>query len=269
VGTTAPAQHGLPGHGRAVKKLKAWAFQALGLVAGRGAICRLLRRANLTWKKVKKLLGKAKPEKRAAHVVELLRPFARVRDGEVILIYVDEVHVHRDLDLGYTWGRKGRRLWRESDCPKLQERMNAYGAYDFSNGECLLWQNGWCNGEQTVLFLRELVRWRAGRKGRLVLVWDNAPCHVAKAVTVEAARLGVDVVNLPGYSPHLNPIERLWDWMREEATRGFCHRGVSDLIDACKAFIARINRDPIALVDRLWPKFELDPEFEAKLLVPS
>jgi hypothetical protein len=25
----------------------------------------------------------------------------------------------------------------------------------------------------------------------------------------------------------------------------------------------------VALVDRLWPKFELDPEFEAKLLVPS
>jgi hypothetical protein len=28
-----------------------------------------LQRAQLSWKKVKKLLGKAKPEKRAAHVV--------------------------------------------------------------------------------------------------------------------------------------------------------------------------------------------------------
>ena len=91
--------------------------------------------------KVKKLLGKAKPDKRAAHVRELLQLFAQVCAGEIILIYVDEVHVHRDLDLGYTWGRRGERLWRRSDCPKLQDRMNAYGAYDFTHGECLLWQD--------------------------------------------------------------------------------------------------------------------------------
>ena len=266
---TDPATQGLPGHNWTVKKLKQWVFQTFGLLAGRNTLRRVLRQADLTWKKVKKLLGKAKPEKRAAHIQELLKLFAQVRDGEVILIYVDEVHIHRDLDLGYTWGRRGKRLWRKSDCPKLQDRMNAYGAYDFSNGECLLWQNGWCNGEQTVLFLHALVAWRAGQKGRLVLIWDNAPCHVAKLVTTEAARLGITIVNLPGYSPDLNPIERLWDWMREEVTRGFCHQSVPALIAACQAFIERINRDPIALVDRLWPKFELDPEFEAKLLVSS
>jgi transposase len=239
-------------------------FQTFGRLAGRNSIRRVLRRAKLTWKKVKKLLGRAKPEKRAAHVEALRKLFAGVCDGQVILVYVDEVHIHRDLDLGYTWGRKGRRLWRTSDCPKRSDRLNAYGAYDFTNGECLLWQNGWCNGEQTVQFLRALVRWRAGKRGRLVLIWDNAPCHVAKVVTAEAARLGIEVVKLPGYSPDLNPIERLWDWMREEVTRGFCHGSVSQLFDACQAFIERVNRDPIALIDRLWPMFELDPEFEEK-----
>ena len=122
------------------------------------------------------------------------RLFAAACAGEALLIYADEVHVHRDLDLGYTWGRAGRRLWRRSDCPKRSDRLNGYGAYDFSNGECLLWQNGWCNGEQTVQCLRALSRWRAGKKGRLVLIWDNAPCHVAKVVRAEAARLGIEVV---------------------------------------------------------------------------
>ena len=259
----------MPGHGWTLKKLKQWVFQTFGRRAGRNSIRRVLRRAKLTWKKVKKRLGKAKPEKRAAHVDELLKLFAAVCDGEVILVYVDEVHVHRDLDLGYTWGRKGQRLWRTSDGPRRSDRRNAYGAYDFTHGECLLWQDGWCDGERTVRFLRELVRWRAGQPGRLVLIWDNAPCHVAKLVTAEAARLGITIVKLPGYSPDLNPIERLWDWMREEVTRGFCHQSVAELIEACQAFIERVNRDPVALVDRLWPKFELDPEFEAKLLVPT
>ena len=238
-------------------------------MAGRNSIRRVLKQAQLSWKKVKKLLGKAKPEKRAAHVEQLQRLFTDVCAGEITLIYVDEVHVHRDLDLGYGWGRVGQRLWRRSDCPKLSDRLNGYGAYDFSNGERLLWQNGWCNGEQTVLFLRELVRWRSGKKGRLVLIWDNAPCHVAKIVKTEAARLGIELVYLPGYSPDLNPIERLWDWMRQEVTRGFCHGSVAQLSEACQAFLARVNRDPVALVDRLWPKFELDPEFEMELLVPT
>ena len=238
-------------------------------MAGRNSIRRVLKQAQLSWKKVKKLLGKAKPEKRAAHVEQLQRLFTDVCAGEITLIYVDEVPVHRDLDLGYGWGRVGQRLWRRSDCPKLSDRLNGYGAYDFSNGECLLWQNGWCNGEQTVLFLRELVRWRSGKKGRLVLIWDNAPCPVAKIVKTEAARLGIELVYLPGYSPDLNPIERLWDWMRQEVTRGFCHGSVTQWIEACQEFITRINLDPVALVDRLWPKFELDPEFEAKLRVPK
>lgn len=226
-----------------------------------------MRGAKLTWKKVKKLLGKADPEKRVAHVERLGELFAEVCRGEVILIYVDEVHVHRDLDLGYAWGRRDQRLWRISDSPPLPDRMNAYGAYDFTNGACLLWSGGWRDGEQTVRFLRELAAWRAGQAGRLVLVWDNAPRQVARVAAEEAARLGIEIVNLPGYSPDLNPIERLWDWMREEVTRGFCHGRVSELIAACQAFIARINGDPLALIDRLWPKFELDPEFEAKLRV--
>jgi transposase len=36
----------------------------------------------------------------------------------------------------------------------------------------------------------------------------------------EAARPGIEVVNLPGYSPDLNPIKRLWDWMREDVRAG-------------------------------------------------
>lgn len=259
----------MPGHNWTLKKLKRYVAKIFGLVASRNALRRVLRQANLSWKKVKKLLGKAKPEKRAAHVKQLLALFTEVCNGEVILIYIDEVHIHRALDYGYTWGRVGKRIWRKSDCPKLEDRMNAYGAYDFTNGECFLWENGWCNGEQTVLFLRAVAQWRAGKKGRIVLIWDNAPCHIAKIVTAEAARLGIEIVNLPGYSPDLNPIERLWDWMREDVTRSHCHASVAELIAACKAFVERINRDPVAVVDRLWPKFELDPEFEEKLRVSS
>ena len=259
----------MTGHLWTLRKVRAWVDQAFGALVSRGALRRLLRRAGLTWKKVKKRLGKADAAKRAAHVERLLKLFEGVRDGAVTLIYLDEAHFHRDLDPGYTWGRRGLRIWRRSACPRLSERLNCYGAFDFTHGECLLWQDGWCDGARTTRFLEELMRWRAGRKGRLVIIWDNAPCHVARVVKAKAAELGIELVYLPGYSPDLNPVERLWGWLREEVTRGHCHGSVAELLEAAQAFIAGVNRDQAALVNRLWPKFELDPEFEEKLRVSA
>ena len=81
-----------------------------------------------------------------------------------------------------------------------------------------------------------------------------------------AAELGFTLQPLPGYSPDLNPIEGLWKWMREEVTRNHCHLTMRELFDACKAFIDRINAAPDQLLTRLWPKFDLDPDYEKLLL---
>ena len=54
----------------------------------------------------------------------------------------------------------------------------------------------------------------------------------------------------------------------EEVTRNHCHDSMRHLFDACKAFIDRNNPDSTSLVYRLWPKFELDPDYE-KLLVSN
>jgi hypothetical protein len=259
----------LPGHGWTLKKLRQWVSVTFGRTVGRNAIRRMLLDAELSWKRIKKLLGKAKAPKRAEHISRLEGLFSLVCRDEVTLIYIDESHFHRDLDEGYTWGPRGQRSWRVSTCPGLSERLNWYGAYDFTHGQCLIWEDGPCDGNATCHFLGRVVRWRAGLPGRVVVIWDNAPCHVARVVTGHAAELGIALVFLPGYSPDLNPIERLWDWMREEVTRGHCHASLAALRGACQQFISGINLAPATLVDRLWPKFELDPEYEAKLLVSA
>ena len=241
----------------------------LGQKLGRNAIRRILHAAKLSYKKVKKVLGKAKPGKRVEHITRLEELYAQVCRGEVTLIYIDESHFHQDMDEGYTWSRKGRRAWRVSTTPGLSERLNWYGAYDFTHGQCLIWEDGPCNGMQTRYFLDQVVRWRAGMPGQIVVIWDNAPSHTAKLVQAHAEARGIKLVALPGYSPDLNPIERLWDWMREEVTRGHCHSSLPALRAACQWFITQINGDPEGVIDRLWPKFDLDPEHEAKLLVST
>jgi len=87
-------------------------------------------------------------------------------------------------------------------------------------------------------------------------------------VRTKAQQLGIELIQLPAYSPDLNPIEGLWKWMREEVTQHFCHVSLRDLFLDCKAFIDQINLDPLAMISRLWPRFDLNPDYE-KLLVST
>lgn len=261
-----PSEHGLPGHSWTMKKMRRWLAQVMGTPLSRTTLHTLLSEQNLSWKKCQKVLKKANPEKRAVFVRRFQELFAQLCRQEIRLIYIDEAHLHRDMDLGYTWARKGEVAWRTSACPPLSDRINWYGAYDFSQGQCFIWNEGSCNKEQTIQFLHHLATWLGNEPGPVMIVWDGAPWHRAKIVQAAAADLGFTLVPLPGYSPDLNPIEGLWKWMRDEVTRNFCHDSLRHLFDACKAFVDRINLDPEQIISRLWPKFELNPDYEKFLL---
>lgn len=263
---SAPIEHGLPGYNWTLKKLRRWIKQVFACEVGRRTLSKLLHTHDLSWKKCQKVLKRANPAKRAAFMTAFQKLYAQVCQGTVRLIYIDEAHLHQDMDLGYTWAEKGKPAWRLSHCPRLQDRIDWYGAYDFTSGKCFIWNEGGCNGNNTIKFLHHLSAWLGALTTPTVVIWDGASCHTAKVVQAEAARLGFTIVPLPGYSPDLNPIEGLWKWMREDVTRNHCYASTRELFDACKAFIDRINTDPFATIKRLWPKLELDPDFE-KLLV--
>ena len=265
---TEPVDHGLPGHNWTLKKLRLWLRQAMDRDLARNALHRILCAARLGWKRCQKLPKKADPHRRTAFMQQfhlLYEQVWRLRTG---LTYIDEAHIHRDMDVGYTWAQKGKPAWRLSDSAPLAHRINWYGAYDFAEGQCFIWNEGACNKEHTIQFLQRMAAWLTDAPGAVVIIWDGAPWHRAKCVQAAAVKLGFTLIALPAYSPDLNPIEVLWKWMREEVTRNHCHDSMRHLFDACKAFIDRINRDPTKLVYRLWPKFELDQDYE-KLLVSN
>jgi transposase len=252
----------LPGSGWTLKKLRLWVGKALQREVSRSTLQKMLHKAKLTWKKCKKLLGKRNPQKRAEFMERFLKVYDQVVHEEIVLIYIDESHFHRDLEIGYSWGPIGQRLWRISDCPPLAERINWYGAYNFTDGECFIWAEGACNKESTAEFLHRVDEWVRKKNRRLVVIWDGAPWHRAKLVKQAAEDLGIELIALPGYSPDLNPIEGLWKWMREEVTQLCCYSNIRKLFDACRSFVKTINANPLELVKRLWPRFELDPEEE-------
>ena len=96
---------------------------------GRKVSCETLRRvlhkAKLSWKKAKKILGRADPEQRTAFVEEVRKLLDRVlHDETLVLTYIDEAHVHPDADLGYGWSPRGNRVYVASSSPGLKAKVS-------------------------------------------------------------------------------------------------------------------------------------------------
>jgi transposase len=263
VKTSTPREHELPGRGWTLKKLQRWVATKLKRHVSRNTLRTMLRAAGLRWKQCKKLLTNADPAKRAHFVEQFQALYERMCRGEVTIIYLDEVHLHQDMEVGYSWSPLGEANWVTSTSPGLAARLNWFGAYNFTEGACLVWEEGKCNGETTLDFLQQLAHWQQGESDRqVILIWDGASYHRSHKVRTAAEARGFQLLPLPAYSPDLNPIEGLWKWLREEVTQHYCHQTLAELRQDCFAFIDAINRTPEQIIARLWPRFDLDPEAE-------
>ena len=234
--------------------------ERFGLCCCRETIRAALHRLELSWKKVRKLLGRADPERRAAFLDQLRPVLDGAQRDRHRLVYLDEAHIHQDADLGYGWAERGKRFHVASTSPGLAARVSLYGLYLYNEGQVRLWPYARANGTHTTEVLHRL---RAEfPDDMLVLIWDGAPYHRAKTVRAEAAHLGITLLPLPGYSPDLMPVEALWRWLREDVTYHHCHATADDLTRRVAAFETQTNQDPYTVADRLSVKDRLDPEEE-------
>jgi transposase len=249
-----------------LKRLVAWVGEQFGRVVSRETVRRALKRLGLSWKKAKKLLGRADPKRRAEFVARIQDLLQGATDGRHLRVYLDEAHLHRDADVGYGGSVRGKRLWVCSDSPGLSARVSFYGLYLYNLGQTEIWPFPCANGDSTVEVLTRLRQ--QFPTSSLKLVWDGAPYHRAMKVREHAARLNIELVPLPAYSPDFMPVEALWRWLREDVTYHYCHASAGELIERGEAFRQGINADPWTVADRLWAKDTLDPD-EEKLRIPK
>jgi transposase len=99
--------------------------------------------------------------------------------------------------------------------PSGRKRFNVLGALNAVTLEIITVTNEtYINAESVCQLLRQLSELVLDIP--LTLVWDNARYQKCGAVFDLANELGITLVYLPSYSPHLNLIERLWRFVRKE-----------------------------------------------------
>lgn len=70
---------------------------------------------------------------------------------------------------------------------------------------------------------------QAGPDGHVVLVLDQAGWHTAKGLNVPK---NITLFYLPAYSPELNPIERLWSYLKSHYLSNRVYADYQQLLDA-------------------------------------
>lgn len=98
-------------------------------------------------------------------------------------------------------------------CHHIREYRYVYGAIDPMDGESFFLIMPYCNTACMRVFLRELSR--AYPEDMIVLVCDGAAWHTT--INLDCPD-NIILMNIPPYTPEMNPIEQIW---RELRTSGF------------------------------------------------
>src|SRR4051812_7998766 len=153
---TPPLEGADPAPRWTLRRLVHWVRERFRLRCCRETVRAALHRLKLSWKKAKKLLGRADPERRQAFVEQLQSVLEGAQHDRHLLVYVDEAHLHQDADLGYGWAQRGERFWVASSSPGLSARVSFYGLYLYNEGQVRLWPFPRANGDHTIAVLRRL-----------------------------------------------------------------------------------------------------------------
>jgi len=94
-----------------------------------------------------------------------------------------------------------------------KKKRNCFGFYALKGCSVL---NFIAKGNQeTMSQMLAAIRAANAEAETIVVVWDNHRAHLTASVEAKALELGIVLVNLAGYSPNLNPIERIWKQIKK------------------------------------------------------
>ncbi|HEX3036648.1 MAG TPA: IS630 family transposase [Thermodesulfobacteriota bacterium] len=135
--------------------------------------------------------------------------------GAKVLLYADETTYFRQPSNAKVWYEKGMKNKPRAEWSyRRNNKSRIIGSLDSISGKVIAWQGFKAGIAAWVNFLKT-IRQSYSPEQEIYLVLDNWPIHY-KPQVVEAAEVNrIKLLYLPSYAPWLNPIEKLWRWMKQ------------------------------------------------------
>ncbi|MGH3570151.1 MAG: IS630 family transposase [Pseudonocardia sp.] len=167
----------------------------------------------LGYRKARGVPAKADPATQQRFPDAELRPrLAEAVAGKRRVFFADAAHFVRGAFLGYLWCLARWVVPTGSG----RQRYNVLGAIDAVTHERVRETNTGAVDQVTAGRLLRRVRERYPT-GPIAVVWDNARYRHTALVRSIAAYHRIELLYLPPYSPNLNPIERVWKFVKADA----------------------------------------------------
>lgn len=136
--------------------------------------------------------------------------------------------------VNYKWSSKGKQPPIKQKQSK-RERVTIFGAVNTVSGEFIAKKAEKGNTITFKRFLKKILHQYKNNHGKIHIVLDNVRYHHAKKLKpfLEKNKDKISLIFLPPYSPDLNPVERVWWYMRKKITH---NRYTTTLYERLKVF---------------------------------
>jgi transposase len=151
----------------------------------------------------------------------------------VKLFFEDEARFGRISDPAYCWAPSGLRPIISSQI--VREFTHVFSAVSPNDGQSFSLILPYANTDAMNIFLQELSK--EFQEYRIILIMDKAAWHRSKDLSkVENIRY----IYQPPYSPELNPVEHLWEYIRENYLKNAYWLSMETLEEALAAVLKKI-----------------------------
>jgi transposase len=116
-----------------------------------------------------------------------------------------------------------------------------FGTVDIQSGEGLYQIYEEATSAEVIRHFDDLLQMFPGE--HLLLVMDNASFHQSDAIRdyIAHAEGRLELVPMPTYSPHLNRIEQIWNYLRSKVTRNIFWGTIARLCEAAIDFLRTLD----------------------------
>lgn len=161
-------------------------------------------------------------------------------------MFQDEASFGRSSKLSHCWCPRGIRPRVKSQ--HIREYRYCFGAVDSVKGDTLFIISGHCNTQWTQYFLEELSK--AYPNDYILLIMDNAVWHKAKALRVPH---NIELLFIPPYCPEMNPIEQIWNTIRQEGFKNCFFHSLREVMDRLQETIHSLTKERVkSICHRDW-----------------